>query len=302
MTRFSLVVVLAPLLSIVGMTGCQTNEVTGRKQLMIVSEDSAINESKGAYTAMLQPLAKEGKIDSDAATVARVHEITARLIAQAIKYRPETEKWEWSVKVIDDPKTVNAWCMAGGKMAIYTGLIQQIKPTDDELAQVMGHEISHALAKHTAEKMSRAMAMQVGLGALAITQSDSRYGGLALTGAQAAAVVALELPNSRTAEAEADRIGIELAAKAGYNPDAAVTLWEKMAKVGGGDGKSRMDFLSTHPAPVKRMETLAALAPQMRPYYEDKSPRPVYPLKQSSLQRNPAGQDLVAQRAAFAAY
>src|ERR1700754_1669001 len=112
MTRFSLVVVLAPLLSIVGMTGCQTNEVTGRKQLMIVSEDSAINESKGAYTAMLQPLAKEGKIDSDAATVARVHEITARLIAQAIKYRPETEKWEWSVKVIDDPKTVNAWCMA----------------------------------------------------------------------------------------------------------------------------------------------------------------------------------------------
>ena len=121
MTRFSLVVVLAPLLSIVGMTGCQTNEVTGRKQLMIVSEDSAINESKGAYTAMLQPLAKEGKIDSDAATVARVHEITARLIAQAIKYRPETEKWEWSVKGIDDPKTVNAWCMAGGKMAIYTG-------------------------------------------------------------------------------------------------------------------------------------------------------------------------------------
>jgi predicted Zn-dependent protease len=144
--------------------------------------------------------------------------------------------------------------------------------------------------------------MQVGLGALAITQSNSAYGGLALTGAQAAAVVALELPNSRTAEAEADRIGIELAAKAGYNPDAAVTLWEKMAKVGGGDGKSRMDFLSTHPAPVKRMETLAALAPQMRPYYEDKSPRPVYPLKQTSMLRGPVARQLTALAESLSTY
>ena len=95
-------------------------------------------------------------------------------------------------------------------------------------------------------------------------------------------MVALELPNSRTAESEADRIGIELAAKAGYDPRAAVSLWEKMAKLGGGDGKSRTDFLSTHPAPVKRMETLAALVPQMLPYYEDKSPRPTYPLRSSS--------------------
>lgn len=271
---------IALTLAILALAGCQSNPVTGRKQLMLVSESTAISESKEAYVAMLQPLAKEGKIDSDPATVARVHEITSRLIAQAIKYRPETQNWEWSVKVIDDPKTVNAWCMAGGKMAIYTGLIQQIQPTDDELAQVMGHEISHALAKHTAERMSRAMAMQVGLGALAVTQSNSQYGNLTLTGAQAAAIVALELPNSRTAESEADRIGIELAAKAGYDPHAAVTLWEKMAKVGG--SKSRTDFLSTHPAPVKRMETLAALVPQMMPYYEDKSPRPTYPLRQSS--------------------
>jgi len=271
------------------LAGCQTNPVTGRQQLMLVSESTAISESKLAYAAMLQPLAKEGKIDSDAATVARVHEITSRLIAQAIKYRPETQNWEWSVKIIDDPKTVNAWCMAGGKMAIYTGLIQQVKPTDDELAQVMGHEITHALAKHTAERMSRAMAMQVGLGALAVTQRNSQYGDLTLTGVQVAAIVALELPNSREAESEADRIGIELAAKAGYDPHAAVTLWEKMAKVGGG-GKSRNDFLSTHPAPAKRMETLAALVPQMMPYYEDRSPRPTYPLRQSSN-----GREIVAR-------
>ena len=265
------------------LVGCKTNEVTGRKQLMLVSESTAISESKAAYVAMLQPLAKEGKIDTDAAAVARVREITSRLIAQAINYRPETKDWEWSIKVIDDPKTVNAWAMAGGKMAIYTGLIQQLKATDDELAQVMAHEITHALAKHTAERMSRALATQAGLGALAVTQQNSQYGNLALTGAQAAAVVALELPNSRTAESEADRIGIELAAKAGYDPHAAVTLWEKMAKVGGGDGKSRTDFLSTHPAPVKRMETLAELVPQMMPYYQDKSPRPTYPLRASNM-------------------
>ena len=270
---------IALMLAILTLPGCQSNPVTGRKQLMLVPEGTAISESKQAYAALLQPLVKEGKVDSDAATVARVHEITGRLIAQAIKYRPETQDWEWSVKVIDDPKTVNAWCMAGGKMAIYTGLIQQIKPTDDELAQVMGHEISHALAKHSAEQMSRAMAMQVGLGALAITQQDSKYAGLTLTGAQAAAVVALQLPNSRTAESEADRIGIELAAKAGYDPHAAVTLWEKMAKVGGGNPGSRNDFLSTHPAPVKRMETLAGLVPQMMPFYQDKSPRPSYQLR-----------------------
>jgi len=270
---------IALMLAILVLPGCQSNPVTGRKQLMLVPEDTAISESKQAYAALLQPLVKEGKVDTDAATVARVHEITGRLIAQAIKYRPETQNWEWSVKVIDDPKTVNAWCMAGGKMAIYTGLIQQIKPTDDELAQVMGHEISHALAKHSAEQMSRAMAMQVGLGALAITQQDSRYAGLTLTGAQAAAVIALQLPNSRTAESEADRIGIELAAKAGYDPHAAVTLWEKMAKVGGGNSESRNDFLSTHPAPVKRMETLAGLVPQMMPFYQDKSPRPSYQLR-----------------------
>ena len=110
MTRISIALTLA----ILALAGCQSNPVTGRRQLMLVSENTAISESKAAYVAMLQPLAKEGKIDSDPATVARVHEITGRLIAQAIKYRPETQNWEWIVKVIDDPKTVNAWCKAGG--------------------------------------------------------------------------------------------------------------------------------------------------------------------------------------------
>ncbi|HKQ24818.1 MAG TPA: M48 family metallopeptidase [Burkholderiales bacterium] len=288
---------IASLALVLALAACQTNPITGRSQLMLVSEDSAIAASKEAYVAMLQPLEKSGKINNDPAETARIERITGLLVAQAIKFRPETKDWEWSIKVIDDPKTVNAWAMAGGKMAIYTGLIDQLKATDDELAQVLGHEISHALAKHTAERMSRAMAMEAGLGVLAATTQSSQYGGLALTGAQLAAVVALELPNSRGAESEADRIGLELAAKAGFDPHAAVTLWDKMGKVGGGDGSSRFDFLSTHPAPAKRMETLAEMVPQMMPFYLDKSPRPTYPIHSASSASvgTPAGQSAKAQ-------
>ncbi len=240
---------------------CATSP-TGRSQLMLVSEEQAIIASKQAYVEMLQPLEKQGKLDNDPAVTKRVQTITNRLIAEAIKLRPETRRWEWSVKVIDDPKVVNAWCMAGGKMAIYTGLIQQVKPTDDELAQVMAHEISHALANHTAERMSVAMGTSLAVMAVGMA-SDNK--GAAMAGAALAAKLAIELPNSRESEAEADRMGIELAAKAGYHPYAAVSLWQKMNEVGGG----RMpEFLSTHPAPENREQTLKALVPEMMPYYE----------------------------------
>lgn len=239
---------------------------------MIVSEDSAIAASKEAYVEMLRPYAQKGKIDNNPEMKKRVNKITGRLIAQAIKMRPDTRNWEWSIKIIDDPETVNAWAMAGGKMALYTGLIEKIRTTDDELAQVLGHEIAHALAKHSAEKMSVAMASSIGVMAVGVAVDGK---GLALTGAALAAALAVQKPNSRSAETEADRIGIELAAKAGYNPRAAVTLWQKMAKVG---GKGPPEFLSTHPAPENREKTLASLVPQMMPYYQQKGDRPVYKL------------------------
>jgi predicted Zn-dependent protease len=250
---------------------CATSP-TGRRQLMLVSEDTAISASKEAYVEMLKPYAQKGKIDNDPALKKRVYEITGRLIAQAIKMRPETKDWEWSIKIIDDPETVNAWAMAGGKMALYTGLVDKIKPTDDELAQVLGHEIAHALAKHSAEKMSVAMASTIGVLAVGVAADNK---GLALSGAALAAALAVEKPNSRAAESEADRIGIELAAKAGYDPRAAITLWQKMAKVG---GKAPPQFLSTHPSPANREKTLAGYVPEMMPYYEQKGARPVYKL------------------------
>jgi predicted Zn-dependent protease len=252
------------------LTACATSP-TGRRQLMVVSEEFAINKSAEAYVQTIAPLQKQGKVDNDPVLNARVKRITELLVAQAVIMRPDTKDWQWSMKVIDDPETVNAWCMAGGKMALYTGLVEQIKPTDDELAQVIGHEIAHALANHTAEKMSVAMASSLGVLAVAIA-SDSP--GMT-AGAAGAALVAVKLPNSRTAETEADRIGIELAAKAGFDPRAAVTLWEKMENVSRG---SPVDFLSTHPSSGKRQDRLGRLVPEMMPFYEDQSQRPVYAL------------------------
>ncbi|MFY9329499.1 MAG: M48 family metallopeptidase [Georgfuchsia sp.] len=244
---------------------CSTNPITGRSQLLVVSEQSAIAESAQAYQDMMGSLDKKGRISTDEKLNLRVQLITDRLIDQAVSYRPVTRNWAWSVKVIDEPKTVNAFCMAGGKMAIYTGLIEKIHPTDDEIAEVMGHEISHALLQHSREQMSEKAVMGVGvalIGASAVSSADrqTRENVAAL-----GAMTLIMLPHSRRDEDEADRLGIELAAKAGYNPHAAVTLWEKMLSESGNN--SKFDWLSTHPASRKRIETLQALEPEMAVYY-----------------------------------
>jgi predicted Zn-dependent protease len=239
------------------LAGCATSP-TGRSQLMLVSPESAIVESKKAYISTVGELGKEDKLVNDPALSKRVATITGRLVTIAIQKFPASAKWEWSVAIVDDPKVVNAWCMAGGRMAVYTGLFEKLNLTDSEFAQIMGHEISHALANHTAEQMSRAMATTLGVVAIG-AMSDKP--GIAMGGAAMAAKLALDLPNSRTAEAEADQIGMELATRAGYDPDAAVTLWKKMAAQGGGNPPA---FLSTHPAPGNREATLAAMIPAMR--------------------------------------
>ena len=257
------------LLSTAFLLGCSTNPVTGRSQFMLVPESTAISASKDAFVEMLAPARKEGKIDSDPKVKQRVQIITERLVAQAIRYRPETANWEWEMVVIDEPETINAFAMAGGKMAIYTGIIDQLKLTDDELAQIIGHEIGHALSAHSAEKMSVALASNLAVAAYAMT-GDRPAG--TLTAVTLAAMVGVQLPHSRYMEAEADRIGIELAARAGYRPEAAASLWGKMAEKG---GASHPVFLSTHPAPESRRRDLQRLAVDMRPIYEEARQRPV---------------------------
>ena len=151
--------------------------------------------------------------------------------------------------------------MPAGKMAIYTGLIQKLNATDDEIAAVMGHEISHALREHSREQISRQMGTQIAVG---LVGALFGIGELGQSVAGQVANVTLNLPNSRLAETEADRIGIELAARAGFNPNAAVSLWEKMSKVGGGQPPK---WLSTHPPHEDRINDLRAYAQKVMPLY-----------------------------------
>jgi Zn-dependent protease with chaperone function len=249
------------------MFGCATNTMTGRGQFLMVSEEQAIKGSASAYSSMVGQLEKKRKLETATARVARVKEITNRLIAEAVRFRPDSASWHWEVQVIDEPKIVNAFCMAGGKMGIYTGFWEKLKASDDEIAAVMGHEIGHALASHTREKMSVAMATNAAVTVLAALVSarsnNSNAFGATRDAGMLAAGVAVTLPNSREAETEADQIGIELAARAGFDPRAAVTLWEKMANEGG----RGPEFLSTHPAPENRAERLKALIARVDPLY-----------------------------------
>ena len=247
--------------AVVLFSGCATNSITGRSQLMLVSEDAAVKGAVSAYSSMIGQFSKKDQVETGTPRVARVREITNRLVAEAVRFRPDSAGWHWEVQVINDPKVVNAFCMAGGKMGIYTGFWEKFKASDDEIANVMGHEIGHALASHTREKMS--VAMTVGVGSALL--------GAALTGRNSnnpnafpAAAMAITLPNSRDAETEADQIGIELAARAGFDPRAAVTLWEKMAK----EGDTPAEFFSTHPAPENRAQRLQALVTRVDPLYQ----------------------------------
>ena len=157
---------------------------------------------------------------------------------------------------------VNAWCMPGGKIAVYTGLIEKLKITDDELAAVMGHEIAHALREHARERASEQM---VAGSLISIGSAILGVGDAAQQGAQYAYMGLVGLPNSRAHETEADRIGVELAARAGYDPRAAITLWQKMGQVGGSEP---LKFLSTHPAREDRMADLGVYSQRVLPLYE----------------------------------
>ena len=152
----------------VALSGCVTSP-TGRSQFLLVSPDAAIAESRVAYLATVRQLQREDKLLNDPLLAERVGEVTGRVVAATVARYPHTAGWNWSVALIDGPETVNAWCMAGGRMAVYSGLVHQLDLTDDELAQIMGHEIAHAVANHTAERMSMAIASGLGLAAVAAT-------------------------------------------------------------------------------------------------------------------------------------
>lgn len=250
--------------------GCQAvNTTTGdsvgveRKQYMfsMLSTDEVNQMYAQSYQQTVSEASSKGVLDNSSAEGKRVQAIAKRLIAQAPKLRPDAAQWQWDVNLIKSDE-LNANCGPGGKIIVYSGLINTLKLSDDELAAVMGHEIAHALREHGREAMSKAYGVQMakqGAGALLGLGQDS----LAL--ADTVVDYSLTLPNSRANENEADLLGLELAARAGYNPNAAITLWQKMEAQG---GASQPEFMSTHPASSNRIASLQAAIPKVMPLYQ----------------------------------
>ncbi|MCD6734463.1 MAG: M48 family metallopeptidase [Burkholderiaceae bacterium] len=257
--------------SAVLLSGCQSVKTTSpgavgieRTQRMssMVSEADMRQQAELAYRETLTKERQKGALNADPALTARVRAITNRLIPASAAFRPEAAQWKWEVNVIRSDQ-VNAWCMPGGKIAVYSGLITKLNLSDDEIAAVVGHEIAHALREHARERASEQMGAQVLISGASILlgtgQAGSDLGGVFYK-------AFFGLPNSRLHETEADRIGVEIAARAGYDPQAAITLWQKMARASGAsDGP---EFLSTHPSAETRLKDLEVYSARVMPLYE----------------------------------
>lgn len=247
-------------------SGCASTTQGGvvganRTQLLTVSEASMNQSAKLAYADTLKQANSAKTLNTDAKQTKRVKNISAKLINQVGVFRPDALNWDWEVNVIND-KTVNAWCMPGGKIAVYTGIINSLKLTDAELAAVIGHEIAHALREHSREQASQDQLKNVGI--FAISQAAG-LGDLGTAAINMAAHYTISLPFSRSHESEADLMGLELMARAGYDPNAAVNVWKKMSLLSEG---STPQFLSTHPSNETRIQELNKAIPKVMPLYE----------------------------------
>ncbi len=249
------------------LTACTTVPVTGRSQLNLIPGSSMLSMSAQQYGTFL----KENKLSQDQQQVATVKRVGARIQGAVERYFTSSglqdylKKYNWEFNLVED-KQVNAWCMPGGKVVVYTG-IMPIARDDAGLAVVMGHEIAHAIAEHGNERMSQGLLAQLGGTALSTalaTQPDatrqlwmSVYG----VGAQYGAL----MPYGRMQESEADHLGLVFMTMAGYDPNAAVGFWERMAAQKG--GKSPPEFLSTHPADATRIANIKRLIPEVLAKY-----------------------------------
>ena len=220
------------------LVGCATTTNKGavgveRSQFMMLSSKQVETMSLQSYSQTLKTASDKKTLNTDPAILARVRGISERLIAQTVVFRADAKNWKWEVNVEKNDQ-INAYCMPGGKIMVFTGLIDKLQATDDELAEVIGSQKNAAT-------------------------------GVALGGAALGSQLFFALPNSRTQETEADRMGLELAARAGYNPNAAISLWKKMAQT---NDKKPAEFLSDHPADKTRIDDLSRLIPTEMPLYE----------------------------------
>ena len=232
-----------------------------RSQFMMASSEEVNRLSAVSYNEQNQKAKEKNILVTSGPAYDRLKFIANRFIPQTEAFRDDTKQWDWRLTLIDAP-ILNATCAPGGKITFYTGIIEQLNLNDDEIAAIMGHEIAHALREHGRERLSQAMA-QSAVTNIALAAAGG-YGS-AISAANQAAQYVLVLPNSRQNESEADAIGVELAARAGYNPQAAITVWQKMNKAT--QGKGTFEFLSTHPSGDTRIEQLSELMPAVQPLY-----------------------------------
>ena len=259
-------------LSLGMLNACTTTTAGGavgsnRPQLMLISSEKLDQMSAESYAQLKSDAVGKGALNEDPDMVKRVRAVAARIEPQTGVFRPDAPAWHWEVNVISS-RELNAFCMPGGKIMFYSGLITTLKLSDDEIAIVMGHEISHALREHSREQVSQAIAAQaaidlgtalLGLGAGSADLASGGYKTFIAT------------KFSRTDESEADRMGLELAARAGYDPRAGVSLWRKMIQASKSGGRPP-EFLSTHPAEENRIQEIESLLPTVMPLYQRAHP------------------------------
>jgi len=265
-TRYRLIVFC--IASITLFSACTTTTRPGvvgvnRQQLMMASQSEVERLSAISFNEQNKKAQDKKILITSGPQYDRLINIANRLIPQTAHFRDDTQKWNWQLSLINSP-VLNATCAPGGKITFYTGIIDQLKLSDDEIAAIMGHEIAHALREHGRERLSQAMA-QSAITNIALAAAGGY--GAQINAANQVAQYVLVLPNSRQNESEADAIGVELAARAGYNPRAAISVWQKMMKAT--QGKNPPEFLSTHPSGETRIEQLSALMPAVEPLYRD---------------------------------
>jgi len=261
------VVGVSLMLMVALLVGCATVPLTGRKQLNLVSDTEMMAMSFSQYDQFLN----ENKLSSNKQQTEMVKRCGKRIAAAVEQYMRDNgysdhiKGFQWEFNLIED-QTPNAWCMPGGKVVFYTGILPYTK-TEEGLAVVMGHEIAHAVAKHGNERMSHQMGVQMGGTALsvAIDQKPEETKALYMAAFGVGSQVGFMLPYSRTHESEADKMGLIFMAMAGYNPQAAVPFWERMAA---GGGQKPPEFLSTHPAEATRISNLKAYMPEALKFYK----------------------------------
>lgn len=249
------------------LTGClSTTTQSGalgvnRSQFMMVPASAMEEGANEAYKKVLSDARKEDTLNKDVKTLQRLKTIMNNIIPQTAVFRQDATKWNWEVNLINED-TLNAWCMPGGKIVFYSGIIDKLDLDDDEIAAIMGHEMAHALREHSRERASQDELRNL---TLAITQELIGAPGAVMQLADIATYYTFSLPYSREHEREADRIGVELAARAGYNPNSAVKVWEKMGEI---STSEPLEILSTHPSNQSRINSLKEDAKKVYVFYE----------------------------------